>query len=67
MSICEGRRRRVLPLVMMSFLYLKALSLRRITVVREGMSIGVMGIIWVTLKNNVMGFSKSGVLIVSSE
>lgn len=41
--LVKGRKRRVLPLVLMSFLYLKALSLERITVVREGMSIGVMG------------------------
>ena len=63
----KGRRRRVLPLVLMSFLYLKALSLERTTVVREGMSIGVMGVIWVTIKNDVMRFSKSVVLIVSRE
>ena len=35
--------------------------------VREGMSIGVMGVIWVTFKNDVMRISKSVVLIVSSE
>ena len=35
--------------------------------VREGMSIGVMGSVWVTFKNDVMRLSKSGVLIVSSE
>ncbi len=63
----KGRRRRVLPSVLMSFLYLKALSLQRTIVVREGMSIGVMGSVWVTFKNDVMRLSKSGVLIVSSE
>ena len=35
--------------------------------VREGMSIGVMGSVWVTLKNDVMRFSKSVVVIVSNE
>ena len=63
----KGRRGRVLPSVLMSFLYMKALSLERITVVREGMSIGVMGSVWVTLKNDVMRFSKSVAFIVSSE
>lgn len=63
----KGRRRRALPSVLMSFLYLKALFLERITVVREGMSIGVMGVVWVTFKNDVMRFSKSVALIVSRE
>ena len=35
--------------------------------VREGMSIAMMGVIWVTFKNDVMRISKSGVMIVSSE
>ena len=67
MSICEGEKGGVLPLLLMSFLYLKAFSLERITVVREGMSIGVMGIIWVTFKNDVMRISKSVEVIIGSE
>lgn len=50
MSIREGEKGGVLPLLLMSFLYLKAFSLERITVVREGMSIGVMGVIWVNFQ-----------------
>lgn len=46
----KGRRGRVLPSVLMSFLYLKALFLERTTVVREGMSIGVMGVSWVNFQ-----------------
>ena len=35
--------------------------------VREGMSIGVMGSVWVTFKNDVMRSSKITSMIVSNE